>query len=379
MHILPNVMFATATTFCSFAAPAQDLNVRIGHVAPMSGPFAWLGADVEGGARLAIEELNAKGVAIGGRKAKFELISQDDKGDPKQAVAAAQILVDAKASGIEGHSFSGASIAASKVYCAAGIPQISPMATSPRFTRNGCKTTFRVVADDTQIGMALARYAVNELKVARIAVIDDHSDYGQGIVEAFSVAATAAGAKIVATQHIDDKTADFTAVLTAIKSKRPDLIFFGGYSPQAGTMISQMKQIGLLARFAGGDGVCTPDIPQRAGDAIADVQVLCARPGDAGRDSPAMAKFRADFKQKFDTDSLTYAPYAYDAVRVLVDAMVRAGSAEPGTYLPALAATNGYKGLTGTISFDEKGDLKNGAVTMFTFKGRKMEVLTVVR
>jgi branched-chain amino acid transport system substrate-binding protein len=374
---LSTVVAAAATLF-ALAAPAQDLGVRIGHVAPMSGPFAWLGRDVENGARLAIDEFNAQGIAIGGRTARLELVTQDDKGDPAQAVAAARILVDAKVSGIEGHMFSSTSIAASKVYCAAGIPQVSPATTSPRFTRAGCKTAFRVLADDTQISGALARYAVRELNAVRIATIDDGSDYGRSSVEAFSVAATAAGARTVESQHVDDKAVDFTAVLTAIRSKTPDVVFFGGYAPQAAMMIGQMKQLDIRARFMGGDGICTPDIPQRAGDAIGEIQVVCGLPGDARRESSAMERFRADFRKKFDGDPLTYAPYAYDAVGIIVDAMVRAGSSDPARYLPALAATNGYKGLTGTISFDEKGDIRNGAVSLFTFKGWKMEVVGVV-
>ena len=217
---------------------------------------------------MAIDELNAKGVSIGGKRAKFELLAEDDAADPKKASAVAQKLVDSKVNGVIGHLNSGASIAASKIYSDAGIPQISPSSTSPKFTRNGYKTTFRVLADDTQLGSALGRYAVKELKATKIAVIDDRSAYGQGVAEEFSKAAKAASGNIVAAQYINDKATDFTEMLTAVKSKNPDVVFFGGFVLQAGPMIDQMKQLGINAKFMGGDGICTSDLPQRADGAM---------------------------------------------------------------------------------------------------------------
>ena len=135
---------------------AQEV-VKIGHVAPLSGALAHLGKDNEYGARLAIEELNAKGVSIGGKKVKFELLAEDDAADPKQGTAAAQKLGDSKVNGVVGHLNSGTSIPASKIYSDAGIPQISPSSTNPKFTRQGYKTTFRVVADDVHLGGTLGR------------------------------------------------------------------------------------------------------------------------------------------------------------------------------------------------------------------------------
>ena len=158
---------------------AQEQVVKIGHVGPISGAIAHLGKDNENGARLAIEELNAKGVTIGGKKIKFELVAEDDAADPKQGTAAAQKLVDAKISGIIGHLNSGTTIPASKIYSDAGIPQISPSATNPKYTRQGYKTAFRVVADDVHLGGTLGRYAVKDLKGKAIAVIDDRTEIGR--------------------------------------------------------------------------------------------------------------------------------------------------------------------------------------------------------
>jgi branched-chain amino acid transport system substrate-binding protein len=380
MQVKFNVVAMAAAMAFAGAASAQDMVVKIGHVGPTSGGIAHLGKDNENGARMAIDELNAKGVMIGGKKAKFELLAEDDAGDPKQGTAVAQKLVDSKVNGVVGHLNSGTSIPASKIYSDAGIPQISPSATNPKFTRNGYKTTFRVVADDVHLGGTLGRYAVKELKGKSIAVIDDRTAYGQGVAEEFTKAVKASGGAIAETQFTTDKSTDFTAILTAVKSKNPDVVFFGGMDAVAGPMIRQMKQLGINAKFMGGDGICSGELPKLAAGAMADGQVVCAEAGGVeGTQKAGMDKFRADFKKKFNADVQIYAPYVYDAVNVMVAAMVKAGSADPAKYLPVLAATDGYKGVTGTIAFDNKGDVKNGALTLFTYKGEKREQIAVVR
>ena len=380
MQVRLNTIVAAAVVMFGASAYAQDMVVKIGHVAPTSGGIAHLGKDNENGARMAIDELNAKGVMIGGKKAKFELVAEDDAGDPKQGTAVAQKLVDSKVNGVIGHLNSGTSIPASKIYSDAGIPQISPSATNPKFTRQGFKTTFRVVADDVHLGGTLGRYAVKELKGKSIAVIDDRTAYGQGVAEEFSKAVKASGGAIAATQFTTDKATDFTAILTAIKASKPDVIFFGGMDAVAGPMIRQMKQLGITAKFMGGDGICSGELPKLAAGAMADGQVVCAEAGGVeGSQKAGMDKFREDFKKKFGAEVQIYAPYVYDATMVMVDAMVKAGSADPKVYLPVLAKTTGHKGVTGPISFDEKGDVKNGALTLYTYKGEKRDQIAVVR
>lgn len=358
---------------------AQEV-VKIGHVAPISGPIAHMGKDNENGARLAIEELNAKGLSIGGKKVKFELLAEDDAADPKQGTAAAQKLVDQKVHGVIGHLNSGTSIPASKIYSDAGIPQISPSSTNPKFTRQGFKTAFRVVADDVHLGGTLGRYAVKNLQVKTFAVIDDRTAYGQGVADEFAKAAAAAGAKQVGREFTTDKATDFTAILTTIKGKKPDVVFFGGMDAVAGPMVKQMKSLGLTTKFMGGDGICTHEIIKLAGDAIGDNQVFCAEAGGVeGPQEKVMADFKARYKKRFNTDVQIYAPYVYDAVNIMADAMVKANSAEPAKYLPVLAKTTAFKGVTGSISFDEKGDIKNGALTLYSFKAGKKINLAVVR
>jgi len=360
-------------------ASAQEEIVKIGHVGPISGAIAHLGKDNENGAKMAVDELNAKGVVIGGKKVKIELLTEDDAADPKQGTAAAQKLVDAKVNGVIGHLNSGTTIPASKIYHDAGIPQISPSATNPKYTLQGFNTAFRVCANDGQLGGTLGRYAVQVEKAKKVAVIDDATAYGQGVAAEFTKGAKSksAGIDVVATEHTTDKATDFSAILTKIKAGNPDVIFFGGMDAVAGPMLRQMKTLGIKAKFMGGDGICTEALATLAGDAMADGQVVCAEAGgveDSGK--AAMEAWREAYKKKFGIDVQIYAPYVYDAVMTMVQAMKDAGSAEPAKYLPVLAKIK-YKGITGNIEFDKNGDMKDGTMTLYTYKGGKREVIAV--
>ena len=274
---------ATALVCMAGGAFAQNAVVTIAHVGPTSGAIAHLGKDNENAATLAVEEINAAGLTIGGKKVTLKLMAEDDAADPKQGTAVAQKLADAKVSGVVGHMNSGTTIPASRIYNDAGIAQISPSATNPKYTRQGFKTAFRVVADDTQLGGTMGRYAANTLKVKNVAVIDDRTAYGQGVAEEFAKAVVAAGGKIVAKEFTNEKASDFNAILTTIKGKKPDLIFFGGMDAVGGPMMRQMKSLGLNVKFMGGDGICSAEFVKLAGDAVSDNQVFCAEAGGRTR------------------------------------------------------------------------------------------------
>lgn len=359
-------------------ASAQEV-VKIAHVGATTGPVAYFGKDTENGARMAIETLNARKPVIGGKKVRFELVAEDDAGDPKQATAVAHRLVDAKVNAIVGHQTSGTTIPASKIYYAAGIPQISHSSTSPKYTQQGFNTAFRVVSNDMQLGRALGRYAVKEMGARRIAVVDDRTAYGQGLATEFVKGLQQGGATVVAKEFTHDKATDFTAILTKIRATRPDLVFYGGMNAVAGPMLRQMKQLGLNARMMGGDGICSDEIAKLSGGAMADGQVVCAEAGGveaAGK--PALDKFRADYKKRFGIDVQINAPYAYDAVMTFADAMTKAGSSAPASYLPELAKIS-YKGVTGNVAFDKFGDIRDGTLTLYTFKGGHRTLLAVTR
>ena len=355
------------------AAPAPVampvIVVKLGHVAPMTGPQAHLGKDNEYGALLAVEELNARGLEIGGAKVTFELLGEDDQADPKQGSIVAQKLVDAKVAGVIGHLNSGTTIPASKLYSDAGIPQISGSATNPKYTQQGFKTTFRVMANDVQQGKALGEFAARQ-GFRTVAVVDDRTAYGQGLADEFKKAAEAAGLKVVATEYTNDKATDFKAILTKIKSTKPDLVFFGGMDAQGGPMTKQMKELGIKARFLGGDGVCTPEFMKLGGEATEGN--YCSLPGMPLEKLAKGPEFRDKFTKKFGADIQLYAPYVYDAVMVAADSMKRADSVEPAKYLPEVGKTN-YDGVTALIAFDEFGDLKGGAISVYQYKGGKLE------
>jgi branched-chain amino acid transport system substrate-binding protein len=373
-----SLAIALACTTLAGTAAAQMV-VKIGHVGPMTGGIAHLGKDNEMGAKLAIDDLNAKKIKIGGQEVKFQLLSEDDGADPKQGTAAAQKLVDAKVNGVIGHLNSGTTIPASTIYKDAGIPQISPSATNPKYTLQGYKTAFRVVANDGQLGGTLGRYAVQIVKAKSIALIDDRTAYGQGVADEFEKAVKTANGKVVGREFTNDKATDFTAILTSLKGKKPDLVFFGGMDAVAGPMLRQLKQLGMNVKFMGGDGICSEELGKLAGDAMSDSQVICAEAGGVTKEKAgAMDAWKKRFKEKFNTDVQIYAPYVYDSVMVMAAAMQKANSAEPAKYLPELAKTN-YDGITGKIVFDAKGDIKDGALTLYTYKGGKRSSMMVVK
>jgi len=287
----------------------------------------------------------------------------------------AQKLADAKVAAVVGHFNSGASIPASKIYADAGIPQISPSSTNPDYTLKGFKTTFRVVAHDGQQGPTLGRFALDKLKAKNIAVIDDSTAYGQGLADNFESTIKAGGANVVAREHTTDKDTDFKAILTKIKGLNPDLIMFGGIDPQAGPMKRQMAELGIKAQFIGGDGMQTPNFIKLAGDAAEGS--MASIPGLPKDKMPGGTEFLAKFKAKFNADVELFAPMGYDAVMVFIEAMKRAGSTDPAKFLPEIGKTD-YKGVIGPIAFDEKGDLKNGPITIYVVKGDKWEPLETV-
>ncbi|MDB5950181.1 MAG: branched chain amino acid transporter substrate-binding protein [Massilia sp.] len=383
MRIAAAMMLSALALAAAPSVTAQQI-VRIGSAAPVSGPTAHSGKDTENGARLAIEDLNAQGAAINGIKVRWVLLTEDDGGDPKQGTAVAQKLVDAKVVAVVGHLNSGTTVPASKIYHDAGIPQISPAATTPLYTRQGFKSAFRVVANDNLVGGALARYAANTLKARRVAVIDDRTAFGQGLADEFvkgvkGVKSSGGALQVVSRQFTNDKATDFNAILTQIRSQHPDVIFYGGMDAVAGPMLKQMKALGIDAKFVSGDGVCSLKLPLLAGDALGDDKVTCVVAGGVSTEQePVLAAFTERYRKRFKLDVQTYAPYAYDAVMVFATAMREAKSSDPAIYLPALAKIR-YQGVTGTIAFDPHGDLSNAALTLYTYRSGKKTKLQVVR
>ena len=359
----------------SAAVPADGIEVKIGHVAPLTGPIAHLGKDNENGARLALEEINKAGLTIDGKKVVLTLVPEDDAEDPKTATQVAQKLVDAKVVGVVGHLNSGTSIPASKIYSDAGITQISPSATNPDYTKQGFKTTYRLVATDAQQGPALANYVAKTLNAKTVAIIDDSTQYGKGLADEFEKTVKAAGVKVVTREASNNKATDFKAILTKVKGSKPDVIMYGGMDATGGPLTKQATELGIKSKIVGGDGMCTEKLAELAGDAV--VNVTCSEAGKALTKMAQGADFQKRYKERFNADVQIYAPFTYDAVYVLVDAMKRANSTDPAKILVVMSETK-MNGLVGDIAFDSKGDMKEGVITLYDFKDKKKTVLDVI-
>ena len=372
MHLKLKLTLTAALAAVAATSFAQDTQViKLGHVGPVSGPQAHYGRDNENGARMAVEELNTQNVVINGKKIKWELQAEDDAADPKQGTAAAQKLCDAKVAGVVGHLNSGTTLPASKVYNDCGIPHVTGSATNPLLMKPGYNTTFRIISNDNALGSALALYATDTLKLKKIAVIDDRTAYGQGVASVFKKAVADKGAEVVAEQFTTDKATDFMAILTAIKAKAPDGIFFGGMDPQGGPMLRQLEQLGMsTVKFFGGDGICTAELARLSGGAKTLGNVVCAEGGSSLAKMPGGEAWKKRYDAKFPGQFQIYSPYTYDATMLLADAMKRANSWDPKVYIPALLKSN-YSGVTATIAFEPNGELKNPSSTLYNYKDGK--------
>ncbi len=349
--------------------------VKIGHAGPLTGPIAHLGKDNENGVRLAIEEANEAGLVVGGEKIRFEMVSEDDEGNPQKGTVVAQKIVDAGVAGVIGHLNSGTTIPASKIYFDAGIAQISPSATNVDYTNQGYNTAFRVMANDAQQGVVLGNFAANNLKAGKIAVIDDRSAYGKGLADQFELAAKAAGAEIVTREFTDMTKTDFTAILTRIKGMNPDLVFCGCLDSQTGPMMKQIKNLGLTATFLSGDGSQTKQFLTLAGDAAEGA--YASSPGVPLNKMPGGPAFTEKYTKTFNQDIQIYAPYAYDATNTLIAAIRKADSTDPKVYLPVLAAIE-YQGVSGNVRFDGKGDIKGGSISLYKVSNGQWEYIETV-
>jgi branched-chain amino acid transport system substrate-binding protein len=352
--------------------PSAD--IKIGHAGPLTGSIAHLGKDNENGARLAIEQANEAKTKIGGKEVKFVLVAEDDQADPKVGTTVAQKMVDAKVAGVVGHLNSGVTIPASAIYTRAGIPMISGSATNPKLTEQGFKGIFRVVARDDQQGPAVASYLATESKPKLVAVIDDATAYGEGLANEVEKTLKASGVEVLPREKGTDKTTDWKAVLTKLKGRGPDAIFYGGMDATGGPLMKQARELDIKAVFAFGDGACTDKMSELAGAAAEGL--LCSQ---AGIPPQAASKAFLDaYKKRFNVDPILYAPFTYDAANMIIEAMKQAGSADPAKYLPTLE-TRVHNGASGRIEFDAKGDRKNAEITIFVMKGGKIEPIAVVK
>jgi len=378
IHLHTLVRLIAGSTVISMISPLAlaDQTVLIGEASPLTGQIAHLGKDMENGATLAVEEINTKGLLIGGEKVTLRLDAQDDSADPRTATQVAQKLVDDKVVAVIGHFNSGTSIPASRIYNEAGITQIAPSATNPKYTQQGFKTTFRLVATDAQQGPGLAAYVAKQMKVKTVAIVDDSTAYGQGLAIEFEKAAKALGVTVLSHDATSDKAIDYRAILTKIKGENPDAIMYGGDDAGGGPLARQAMQLGIKAKIVAGDGVCTEKLSDLAGDAADNV--VCSVASKALEKMPGGQAFQTKYIQRFGQPTQSYGPLSYDAVYVIANAIKKANSTDPAKVLAAMPATR-YDGVIGQILFDDKGDLQHGTISFFNYKAGKKTLLGEVK
>lgn len=351
-----------------------DQQVLIGLAGPLTGPNARVGKDLENGAQLAIDAANARHPKIGAQAVSYKLVSEDDQSDPRVAVTVAQRLVDAGVVGVVGHWNTGTSIPAARIYHDAGIAQVAPVATGHGYTQQGFDTSLRIMGHDDDGGQVAGQYALQTLKARRIAVIDDRTAFGQGLADQFVKSIEAGGGTVVSREYVDDKTVDFSAVLTNVRGKNPDLIFFGGVDAQAAPLARRIKQLGIKATLMGAGGFVSQTflhLAQKDGEGV-----IALEPGLAIEQMPGGKAFEKAYVDRYKAPIELHAPFAYDGVGVLIAALEKAGSTDPDQYLPVLRAIQ-YQGVTGPISFDTQGNLKNPTFTVYQVKANKWEPVSV--
>lgn len=366
------------------ASGATGNVIKIASVSPLSGASAVDGKDNQSGSLLAVEDINAAGgVEIAGKKYTLELVSEDDGADPKTGGIVAQKIVDDKSiSAVVGHYNSGVTMVANPIYAKDDLVDITPAASNPDVigrapkTASGKTSIYRMIAHDGQQGPALAAYA-QKIGIKSIAILDDATQYGKGMADQVDKKAKEIGLTVVSHDALTDKTTDFKPVLTKIKGEIPDAVMWGGLTDTGATLAKQMRELGLKSKILMPDAVCTDKFLELSGEA--GQGVYCAYTGVPLSEMKDGLAFKARFEKRFAGQPMQgFAPFAYDAVYVLIEAMKKAGSTERGKIVDAMPGIS-YTGVSGPISFLDSGERKDSAITIFESKGRDWVVVDKIK
>ena len=349
--------------------------VKIGHAAPLTGRLASLGKDNENGARLAVEELNTQNIVIGGARIQFQLVGKDDAANPTVGVRVANELVAEGVAGVVGHMNSSTTIPASAVYFAAGIPQISPSATNADYTRHGYTTAFSLTANNAALPQVVAHYAIDTFKPARVVIVTDGTPYGNAATLSFEDTAARAQEQMLERVVIGPNQTNFTNEAERIRELAPDLVYFGGMDKTAAPLLNAIHAAGADPYFVGDDGICTESMARLADNA--DKAICGISEGKLFSNSAAIDDFKARYKSRFGYEPIAFSPYAYDGVKLLVQAMRKADSTDPKRYLGALKAID-YAGVMNDYQFGPEGDNLYRTVNIYGFKNRRKAVLATL-
>jgi len=339
-------------------AAFADIVVGIG--APLTGPNAVYGLQIQKGAEAAAELINAEG-GLNGEKVTFTL--GDDVSDPKQGISVANKFAADGVKFVIGHFNSGVCIPVSTVYAENGIVQISPGCTNPVYTEQGLWNTFRTCGRDDQQGVVAGQYIADHFKDAKVAVLHDKTPYGQGLADETKKTLNAAGVKETVYEGVNVGEKDFSALIAKLKQEGISVIYWGGMHAEAGLIIRQLGDQGLKAQFISGDGIVSNELASIAGNAVEGTLNTF---GPDPRNNPANADLVKKFRDAgFEPEAYTL--YSYAAMQSLAGAAKAAGSNDPEAVAKELKKGT-FKTVLGDLAYDEKGDPKLPGYVMYKWQ-----------
>ena len=343
----------------AFSAQAQ---VKLGVGGPITGGSAAFGAQLKNGAEQAATDINAAGGILG---QQIQIFVGDDASKPEQGVSAGNKFVGDGVKFVVGHFNSGVSIPVSaEVYNENGILQITPASTNPTFTERGLWNVFRTCGRDDQQGAVAADYIVSKMKDKRIAVLHDKTPYGKGLADETKKAMNAKGVKEVVYEGINPGERDYRAVVTKLKAQRVDLLFWGGLHPEAGVLLSQMREQGLTTVMMGGDGIAAAELAAIAGDAVEGTLMTFGPDPTKRPDAAAIVKKFTD--KNINPESYTL--YSYASVQVIKQAAEKANSLDTKKVAEVMHSGMTFDTVIGKFSFNKKGDRNDADYVMYVWK-----------
>ncbi len=357
----------SVTLAASFAfAPLAHAEIVIGLIAPLTGPVAAYGDQVKNGAQTAVNEINKKGGILG---EQVVLKLADDGGEPKQGVSAANQLVAEGVHFVVGPVTSGVAIPASDVFAENGVLMVTPTATAPGLTNRGLSNVFRTCGRDDQQAEVAAKYVLANLKDKKVAIIHDKGAYGKGLADAFKATLNAGGVTEVLYDALTPGEKDFGALTARLKSENVDIVYFGGYHPEAGLLARQLKDVGAKAAIIGGDGLSNSEfwnIGSQAGEGT-----IFTNASDALKNDDSKSAAEALKAANIPAEAFTLNAYA--AVEVLKAGIEKAGDAKDSEAVAkVLKSGEAFPTAIGKVTYGESGDLTSQAFSLFKWQDGKI-------
>lgn len=373
---------ATAKTSSNSGNKASDNTIRIGVNLELSGAVASYGQQEKKGVALAAQEINKKGVKIGGKTYKVKLYVSDNKSSTSTAASvAAQLVNSDKIVAQVGPAATAYATASIANLTKAGVPMVGPSATAAEFTQTKSSQTqkyaFRACFIDPFQGKKAADFMYNNLKKKSVAIMADNStDYGTGLTKSFTKEFTKLGGKVVTTQYFQSGDKDFNSTLTTIKGKKPEAIYLPGYYTEIGLVLKQAREMGLNVPVVGADGMGSPKLAQIAGNKNATNVYYTAHFSTKSKE-PEVVKFLKAYKAKYGEEPATFSSLAYDSVYMIVDAAKKEGEVSSSAIQKGLASLKNFKGVTGNITMDSKHNPQKSVVVEQMTDGKVSKAYTV--